>query len=476
MNPKNIEDIYTLSPTQEGMLFHILANPDSGMYFAHQLCILHGKFNFFAFEQAWQKVIARHTILRTAFVWEGLKKPIQIVHRQTRLSISQYDWSELSPTAQEAHLQDYLQAERKGGFNLSQPPLMRLAIIRIAANTHQLIWSSHHLISDVWSDAILLKEVFAFYEAFDQGENIELQLSRPYRDYITWLKQQDITAAEIFWRRELQDLRIPTPLGIDENNIKLSAREEGYPQQEVEFSLTTTEALISLAKQQNLTLNTILMGAWALLLSHYSSNKDVVFGTVLSGRPVTLTGIDAMVGVFVNTLPARVKIASEDLLLPWLKSLQIQHINLRRYEYSPLVQVQSWSNVPKNLPLFESILVVQNSKVDISQLGTQNLKLDNIRSFASTHYPLAIVAIPGANLCLHLLYDLRRFCGMTVAKILREFEEIIKAMVANPDTQLGNLVRIVDEFEKKEKSLALEARRQLNANKLKSIRPKAIGL
>lgn len=271
-------------------------------------------------------------------------------------------------------------------------------------------------------------------------------------------------------------MRIPTPLGIDENSIKLSAREERYPQQEVEFSRTTTEALISLGKQEHLTLNTLLMGAWALLLSHYSSSKDVVFGTVLSGRPVTLTGIDAMVGVFVNTLPARVKIASEDLLLPWLKSLQIQHINLRRYEYSPLVQVQSWSNIPKNLPLFESILVVQNSKVDISQLGTQNLKLDNIRSFASTHYPLTIVAIPGANLCLHLLYDLRRFCGMTVAKILREFEEIIKAMVANPGTQLGNLVRIVDEFEKKEKSLALEARRQLNASKLKSIRPKAIGL
>jgi hypothetical protein len=476
MDSKNIEDIYTLSPTQQGMFFHILANPESGMYFAHQMCILHGKFNFFAFEQAWQKVVARHTSLRTAFVWEGLKKPIQIVHHQTTLSISQYDWSELSSNAQEAQLQYYLQADIKQGFNLYQPPLMRLAIIRIAANTHQLIWSSHHLISDVWSDAIMLKEVFAFYEVFDEGKNIELQPSRPYRDYITWLKQQDLTAAEIFWRRELQDLRIPTPLGLDENNLKLSNQEERYAQQEFEFSLTTTEALISLAKQESLTLNTILMGAWALLLSHYSSNKDVVFGTVLSGRPVTLAGIDAMVGLFVNTLPARIKISVEDLLLPWLKSLQIQQINLRSYEHTPLAQVQSWSNIPKGLPLFESILVVQNSKVDISQLGTQNLKLDNIRSFASTHYPLAIVAIPGANLRLHLLYDLRRFCGVTVTKVLSHFEEIIKAMVTNPDSQLGNLMRIIDEFEKKEKSLALEARRQLNASKLKSIRPKAIGL
>ncbi|MBD2207322.1 hypothetical protein H6G33_33870 [Calothrix sp. FACHB-1219] len=476
MNPKNIEDIYTLSPTQQGMFFHILANPDSGMYFAQQMCILHGKFNFFAFEQAWQKVVARHPTLRTAFVWEGLKKPIQIVHRQTTLSIIQYDWSELSPTAQEAQLQDYLQADRKRGFNLSQPPLMRLAIIRIAANTHQLIWSSHHLISDVWSDAILLKEVFTFYRAFDEGKNIELQPSRPYRDYITWLKQQDLTAAEKFWRREIQDLRIPTPLGIDENNRKLSNQEEHYAQQEVEFSLNTTEALICLAKQEHLTLNTLLMGAWALLLSHYSSNKDVVFGTVLSGRPVNLAGIDAMVGLFVNTLPARVKISAEDLLLPWLKSLQIQQINLRNYEYSPLAQVQIWSNVPKGLPLFESILVVQNSKVDISQLGTQHLKLDNIRSVASTHYPLAIVAIPGANLGLHLLYDLRRFSGVTVTKVLSHFQEIIKAMVANPDSQLGNLIKIIDDLEKKEKSLALEARRQLNASKLKSIRPQVMGL
>ncbi|MDF5729618.1 MAG: condensation domain-containing protein [Rhizonema sp. PD38] len=476
MDPKNIEDIYTLSPTQQGILFHVVSAPNSGIYFDQQLCTLHGECNLLAFELAWQQVVARHSTLRTAFVWENLNKPLQIVYRRATLEISQYNWSKLSIAAQQANLQNYLTEDRNRGFNLSEPPLMRLAVIQIAENIHQLVWSSHHLVSDVWSDAILLKEVFALYEALDQGKSIDLQPRRLYRDYITWLKQQDLTEAETYWQQVLQGFRVPTPLGIDQSNINSHSPEKIYDQQQVQLSVAVTVALNSLAKHYHLTLNTLLIGAWAILLSQYSGNKDVLFGTVLSGRPVSLSGSESMTGLFVNTLPTRVEISPEDSLLPWLKSLQLQQIKLRQYEHTPLAQVQSWTKVPKGLPLFESIFVFQNSKVDTSKLPTRNLKMDNIRSFTSTNYPLTLIAVPGSSLCLDIIYDLRRFQPVTATKILSHFQEIINIMVIDPSTQLGNLIRMLDEFERKEKSMALEARQQLHASKLKSLRPKTIRL
>lgn len=474
LKEKDIEEIYTLSPTQQGILFQVLLAPNSGVYFDQQLCTLQGKLNISAFASAWQNVVNRQPTLRTGFVWEGLNKPVQIVHRQATIQIIQADWSTLSATEQETYLQDYLQSDRDRGFQLSKPPLMRLALFQIAENVHQLIWSTHHLISDVWSDAILLKKVFALYEAFEQNKGIDLPPTFLYRDYINWLKQLNLTEAENFWKTLLQDFKAPTQLRIDETNVNSSTLTESYGQQEVKFSVELTAALQSLAKQQHFTLNTLFTAAWSLLLSHYSGNNDVLFGTVFSGRPVNLTGFELMVGVFVNTLPTRVKLSPEDFLLPWLKSLHSQKINLHQYEHTPLAQIQNWSNIPKELPLFESILVFQNSKVDISQLSTPKLKIDNVRAFTTTNYPLALTIVPDVNLWLNMSYDLRRFPPATVAKILKHLEIVLRAMVTKPNVQLKTLIEMLNELKKQEKSAALESNRQLNANKLKNIQPKVI--
>jgi amino acid adenylation domain-containing protein len=449
MQAKNIQDIYTLSPTQQGILFHILSAPNSGTYLEQTLCTLHGNLNFSIFERSWQQVVDRHPSLRTGFIWENIDKPVQVVHRQVKLQIQQYDWRGQSTPEQEAQLQAYLQADRRHGFELSEPPLMRLALIKISEDTYQFIWSAYHLVLDAWCLNILLQEFWFIYKALSQGQGVDLKPSRPYRDYIAWLKQQNLSEAEMFWRQVLQSFRLPTPMPMDWSRDSLPSLEASFGQEHILISSATTVALKSLAKQHHLTVNTLVLAAWALLLSYYSGQEDVLFGTVVSGRPVALLGVESMVGLFINTLPMRVQISSTALVLPWLKELQSQQTKLRQYEHTPLAQIQSWSDVPRGLPLFESIFVFQNSIVDICELSTGNLKIDRVCSFANSNYPLAFVVVPGSQLKLEFRYDLRCFQPVTVIRILRHIEAIINSIVAEPNVQLGSLIDVVDKLERK---------------------------
>jgi surfactin family lipopeptide synthetase C len=183
----SIEDIYKLSPMQQGMLFHTLYAPDSEVYREQTSCSLKGNLNVSAFQQAWGQVVHRHPILRTAFYWEELSEPLQVVQRQVELPWEQRDWRGLSSLEQHGWLEAFLEADRARGFDLGQAPVMRCALLREAEDTYRFVWSSHHLLLDGWSLSLLLKEVLAFYEAYCRGRELRLESPRPYRDYIAWL-------------------------------------------------------------------------------------------------------------------------------------------------------------------------------------------------------------------------------------------------------------------------------------------------
>ncbi|MDF5729975.1 MAG: condensation domain-containing protein [Rhizonema sp. PD38] len=472
MEAENIEDIYTLSPTQQGILFHVLSSPDSGVYQSQTTCILHGDLNVSAFEQAWQKVVDRHSTLRTGFVWEGLDKPVQIVYREVKLFIQQYDWYGFSTIEQETLLQNYLQADRNRSFELSKPPLIRPTVIKMTQNSYQLLWTSHHLVLDGWSGVIIQKEVFAFYEAFCQGKRLDLEPSRLYRDYIAWLKPQDISKAEIFWRQTLQRFTAPTPLFVNHSNAALPAKEEDYQQQEIYLSTTKTAAINSFARQHHLTSSTVVLGAWALLLSHYSGKKDVLFGKVMSGRPTTMMGVESMVGLFVNTLPVQVQISLEDSITSWLQGLQTQQIKLHQYEHTPLVQIQNWSELPKGIPLFESILVFQNTFVDVLNQHQESLKIEQINIRENTNYPLTISIIPESELCLKASFDLRRFHVTIITKILNDLAILLTNIANQPNIQLNTLIEILKVTEREQKETELQERKKSNYVRLKNIQPK----
>ncbi|MBD6618564.1 amino acid adenylation domain-containing protein [Komarekiella sp. 'clone 1'] len=434
---KNIEDFYPLSPMQQGILFHSLA-VSTGIYFEQFSLTLQGKLNTPEFRRAWQYVVERHSILRTCFVWEGLKEPVQIVHRQVSLPWQEYNWQHLSSEEQQQKLELFWQSDRSRGLELTQPPLMRFTLVQLSENSYSFTWSHHHLLLDGWSVPLVFKEVFACYKAFSNGQDVHLEPIRPYRDYIVWLQQQNLAEAETFWRQMLKGFTTPTQLSV-QGTRKLLAQTDGSQEREVKLSVVTTARLQSLAKQHQLTLNTLLQGAWALLLSHYSGQEDVVFGAVTSGRPPILAKVESMVGLLINTLPIRVQVSPEEFLLPWLGKIKEQLVEARQYEYSPLVKVQGWSEVPKDLSLFESIVVFENYPLDTSLLEQNlNLEIKNFHAFERTNYPITLTVIPGEELLLKITCS-DRFDIDTITRILRHLQTLLEGMLTKPQQRLGEL-------------------------------------
>lgn len=443
MKTENIEDIYELSPLQKGILFHSLYAPEMGLYVIQVSYTVRGHLNFVAFERAWQQVVARHTIMRTSFYWEEIDKPLQVVNRQAEMLIEQQDWRGIDSVEQDKHLEFFLNSDRSSGFDFSQAPLMRVTLIRLADHCYQIVLSKHHLILDGWSSSLVLKDFVQIYEALCQRQDASLAPGSCFGDYIAWLQNQDLSTAEVYWRQVLCGLKAPTCLtNLDVDN--LSRQEERYDEERLQLSEATTAALQSLARQHQLTLNTLFQGAWALLLSRYSCENNVVYGCTVSGRPVDLVGSESMVGVFINTLPVWVKVDTEQSLLPWLKQLQAQLVEIRQYEYSPLVDIQGWSEVPRGVPLFESITVFENYPVDrVLRQWEGSLEILNHSLFYKTNYPLTVVAYPGLELAIAISYDCRRFDAATIRGVLNHFNILLYSMLTTPEVCLKDLQLLI---------------------------------
>jgi amino acid adenylation domain-containing protein len=442
----HIEDLYPLSSVQHGMLFHSLYEPETGLYIVQKHCTLSGNLNVPAFERAWQRVIDRHPILRTGFMWEGLDEPLQVVNRQVQFILHKPDWRELTRPQQQERLDAYLETERRQGFDLSEAPLMRLALIRLSSDRYQFVWSYHHLILDGWCYALMLGEVFTFYEAFSQGRDVEIKRSRPFRDYIAWLQGQDLSGAETFWRKKLQGITAPTPLRVDQLAEHDTALPQVYGEESITLTHDVTQSLQALARQYRLTMYTLVQGAWALLLQRYSGDTDVVFGEVVSGRPAELEGVEAMMGVFINTLPVRVRVTPESLLIPWLKELQEQQVETRQYEHSPLVQVQRWSQIPPGTPLFDSLLVYENYPMEAS-LNERGgaIKIEDLVIFQAANYPITMTVAPIPDLTLNIKYDGTRFDRATIRRVLNHTRTLLEAIAANPGQHLADFPILTSE-------------------------------
>ena len=435
---RGIEDIYELTPLQQGMLFHALYDPAASMYFEQESYPLHGAIDIPALTRAWQYVARRHPVLRSSFHWEGLAKPVQVVHRDVQLPVDVQDWRDYPPGEQERRLDAYLESDRDRGFDLSTAPLMRVGLIERAPEVTQLTLSFNHMLLDGWSDRLVTDEVWACYEAFCEGKAPRLPKVRPYADYIAWIQRQDLTKAERFWRRELEGFVAPTRFSIDRaDRTGAAAAFHVHPgDRSTRLSKQTTAALQRLARENRLTLNTLVQGAWAILASRYSGDTDVVFGVVVSGRPATLSGVETMVGMFLNTLPLRVQVTPEASILPWLAALQTRQTELREYEYSPMVSVQRWSEIPHGAALFDSIVIFENFPVSHSVADQDDDLEEEFRCFQKTNYPLNLMVIPGRRLYLKILYDRDRFDDDLIERMLGHLRTLLEEMADDPHRRL----------------------------------------
>jgi len=445
----NVQDIYELSPMQQGMLFHTLYAPESGIYFEQRHCILDGSLNQQAFVQAWQQVVNRYDVLRSEFHWEETDKPLQAVYDTVDLPWTIADWQGLSQDQQNEKLASFLIAERLQGFQLNQALLMRCALFQLDEQQYRFVWSHHHLLMDGWCNGVLIKEVLAIYQSLVEGKVCQLKPVKPYRDYIAWLQKQDETKAKDYWSNVLKGVESPTPLAIDkavrttqseqQTDIKIDSE---HSEQNLLLSKTLSTELRAFSKRSRLTLNTLLQGAWAIILSRYNGLDDVLFGVTVSGRPPELSGVESMVGLFINTVPLRTELCETDGLIPWLQKLQQAQRDRETYSYSALTDIQTWSELPSGLPLFESLLIFENYPISI-EAATQGLdtglSLRDKQGYEQTNYPLTLVVIPGERIQLSLRYNTHRFAEAAITRLLGHLETVLTSVVASPEQSLSEV-------------------------------------
>ncbi|MBV9787352.1 MAG: amino acid adenylation domain-containing protein, partial [Chloroflexi bacterium] len=439
MNPVTIEDVYPLAPTQEGILFHTLDDSGTGAYFVQASLALQGQLDLLAFQQAWQTLVQRHPVLRTSFHWDELEQPLQIVHSTVTLPFSVLDWRAIPEDQQDERLSAFLEDDRREGLDLNAAPLFRITLIELGADRFQLVWSLNHIILDGWSISLLYQELFTIYSGLLSGSRAALRAAPPYSRYISWLQRQDMVAAEAFWRSLLADVTNPTPLLIEQPDCA-AAEQQTIVEINRFAEPGLAEGLQSFARHERITISTLLHAAWSLVLRAYSGEDVVLFGSVSSGRPDTLPEAEQIAGLLLTTLPVSVAYTPETPVRQWLARVQHQLVERRQFDYSPLVQVHGWSNIPRGQPLFDSILVFENYPLDDFLRGaTGSLRCTDVKFITPTNYPLTVQVMFTPGLTFSLSYDAARFSAATAERVLDHLTTALTALISSPDARLSDL-------------------------------------
>ncbi|MDX2592029.1 non-ribosomal peptide synthase/polyketide synthase [Streptomyces sp. WI03-4A] len=435
---RDVEDILPLTPLQEGMLFHRLVGGDDDVYVDQAALLLDGVADPHAFAAAWQRVTERTPALRTCVVWEDVPLPLQVVRRDVRVPVTHLDWRDLDEPERADRLAGLRADDLARGIDLAAAPLMRLTLVRLPGARVHLLWTSHHLILDGWSLAQVLTEVCEEYAALTAGAESRPPVRRPFGDYVRWLAEQDPAAARAHWQGVLTGFTTPTPLPTDRplRDAHL-ARSAGVHTAGLDDA--TSARLARTAREAGLTLNTVVQGAWALLLARYGAEDDVVFGTTVSGRPDDLPGIESMVGMFINTVPTRVRVDAGRTARAWLRELQDAQAESRRFAAVSLAELTQLSEVPSGSPLFHSMVAFENYPFDEARTAGSGVGLAEVTSRDATNYPLVLRAYHGERLGFDLAYDPALFDAATARSLADRLCLLLTELADGPDRPLRAL-------------------------------------
>ncbi|WP_074239423.1 non-ribosomal peptide synthase/polyketide synthase [Pseudomonas aeruginosa] len=422
--PCEVEDLYPLSPMQQGMLFHSLYQQEAGDYI-NQLRVDIDGLHPESFRAAWQAALDEHDVLRSGFLWQGaFETPLQVVRKRVEVPFSVLDWRGREDLA--AALDELAAGEGRLGFDLSEAPLLRLVLVRTDEERYHLIYTNHHILMDGWSNSQLLGEVLQRY----RGETPPRSGGR-YRDYIAWLQRQDAALAEAFWLPRLRQLDEPTRLG--QSIAQAKQRGKGYAERLRELDGEQTRRLAELAREQKITVNTLVQAAWLMLLQRYTGQDSVAFGATVAGRPAELNGIEEQIGLFINTLPVIATPLPQQSLASWLQAVQGENLALREFEHTPLYDIQRWAGQGGEA-LFDNILVFENYPVSqmLQQQASQGLAFGAVGNHEQTNYPLTLSVSLGQRLELQFAYDREHFDDASVARLDRHLTHLLAQMVERP--------------------------------------------
>jgi amino acid adenylation domain-containing protein len=432
---RSVEDIYPLTPMQAGMVFHGLSHRDQGVYFEQVEFVLDGVRDPRVLGAAWQHVVDRTPILRSRVVFDGGTEPVQVVQREVTVPVTYLDWTGLTEAQRHGELARLRARDRAAGLDVTTAPLLRVALARLSGCEVQVLWTFHHLLLDGWSVHQVLADVFDCHAALAARQVPAIGGRPPFREYLRWLAGRDHREAEAYWRRVLAGFDAPTPLRYDRPPTEThAARSSKWHAIGVESG-----QLDEFAKRHRLTVNTLVQGAWAVLLSRYSGQQEVCFGATVSGRPADLPGADTITGIFINTLPVRVRVDDDCGVADWLQRLQASQAEARRFDYASLGQLRSWADLPSGLELFDSVVVFENYPINAASAEANGLRIRGLQAFETTNYPLTVVVSPGPRLSIEVGYDPELFDQSTVEQMAGHLAHVLCVLAEDPRAPLGGV-------------------------------------
>ncbi|MFC7988723.1 non-ribosomal peptide synthase/polyketide synthase [Streptomyces pilosus] len=439
-NPRKIEDILSLAPLQEGLLFHSVYDEGGLDPYVVQISFdIDGDLDPSALRAAARQLLDRHANLRVAFRQRKNGDWAQIVMRDTPLPWTETDLSGLPEDERSAAAAAAVAADRATRFDVARPPLLRFTLLRLGPDRHRFVLTNHHLLMDGWSLPVLMGELFTLYDT--GGDLTALPPVRPYRDHLAWLERQDKDAARAAWRDAFADLAEPTQVAPDAGRAAVAGAEVTAV-----LDADATATLGALARARGITLNSVVQAAWGIALSTHTGRDDIVFGTTVSGRPPEIDGVERMVGLFINTLPTRVRVRPAESLAALVARVQDEQAHLTGHQHLGLAEIQ---RVVGHGDLFDTSMVFQNYPV--GRTGTAGTGIGAAISLApgknreATHYPLLLIASARDTMRFRLNYRPDVFDEASAQRVLDRFVRVLHGLVADPDQPVGRLALLGDD-------------------------------
>ncbi|MEW4193790.1 amino acid adenylation domain-containing protein [Bacillus altitudinis] len=442
-----VQDMYHLSPMQEGMLFHTLHHQEKGFYVEQMDMNVKGTLRHDLLEKSMNIIVERYDIFRTVFLHEKVKRPVQVVLKNRPFQLDVVDIQDLSESEQLERIDRFKQKDQLRGFDLSKDLLMRASVFQTGPSSYRWIWSYHHILLDGWCFGLVVQELFAIYHALLHDIPYRLEPVKPYKEYIQWLEKQDKQASLEYWTQSLAGFEGQST--FKEQRKQTNEHELG----EIEWAMSKEEtaALSELAFQQNATLSSALQSAWSILLSRYQRSNDVLFGTVVSGRPSDLAGVDRMVGLFINVIPRRIQLTDQMTFRSLLSETQQQSLAAEPHQYIPIYDIQAKAGQQQ---LIDHIVVFENvpaAKKD-EQESLLGFTVEDMNVYEKSNYDLNLLASPGEQLQLKLAFNQRAFDPAFVRKLKDQLTLLIKGAIKHPDQSVHTLTLVT----KQEKQRMLE--------------------
>lgn len=425
--PLRINKAYPLSPMQESMLFHYLRFPDSEAYLEQCVIYLQGNLDPERLKHSFQQTVERHDILRTFFAVKHLERPLQAVAGDWTLPFQFEDWTTSEDSSCRERLDHYVQQNREDRFDLLSGPPLRVVLIRTGEEDYCLIWSFHHILLDGWSVGLLLSELFDLYAKPEAV--LRLAPASPYNEYIKWLEQREPSAAEAYWRTYLSGYRNKSLLPRTEEAGGVYSRGEISRILPEELRL----GLQQLSAERSLTMNILVQAAWATVLQKLNGTEDILFGAVVSGRSPEVKEIDGMIGLFINTIPVRVKTAAGTFLEQALQ-LQRELLNKEPYSHLPLSSIQSASGGT----VLDHILIFENYPLELRLPPGLDMVSYDWNEY--TNYDFNLIVEPHEDFLIRFIYNRAVFHEEELEEWLDCLFTVLERINGNPEAAWQELV------------------------------------